>query len=258
MTSPDPFADLRIPSDYGRNPRRPKFSGSRRARRRRAEPRRHDAAARTGDGRGVARDETKRGRRRAAAARLGLPQHPPSSRDHPAQARGRAIDRRDPRRQRRAGIQRAPHGARRRHRDAGNAAADGGVRRLGGVSVAAGERRASSGSTCRTGAATASASSTSRGIGRKSRRRNASAKTRAAEASAEHSQEGIHYAVPFLLLGTGRRGTRSARAERAFAPRPFANGSSRRAARRSSSRCARSKCGRPRRTRSRCAFVPYR
>ncbi len=25
MTSPDPFADLRIPSDYGRNPRRPKF-----------------------------------------------------------------------------------------------------------------------------------------------------------------------------------------------------------------------------------------
>jgi zinc D-Ala-D-Ala carboxypeptidase len=26
MTSPDPFADLRIPSDYGRNPRRPKFN----------------------------------------------------------------------------------------------------------------------------------------------------------------------------------------------------------------------------------------
>jgi D-alanyl-D-alanine carboxypeptidase len=25
MTSPDPFADLRIPPDYGRNPRRPKF-----------------------------------------------------------------------------------------------------------------------------------------------------------------------------------------------------------------------------------------
>ena len=25
MTSPDPFADLRIPRDYGRNPRRPKF-----------------------------------------------------------------------------------------------------------------------------------------------------------------------------------------------------------------------------------------
>jgi len=25
MTSPDPFADLRIPSDYGRNPRRPRF-----------------------------------------------------------------------------------------------------------------------------------------------------------------------------------------------------------------------------------------
>jgi len=26
MTSPDPFADLRIPSDYGRNPRRPRFN----------------------------------------------------------------------------------------------------------------------------------------------------------------------------------------------------------------------------------------
>jgi D-alanyl-D-alanine carboxypeptidase len=26
MTSSDPFADLRIPSDYGRNPRRPRFS----------------------------------------------------------------------------------------------------------------------------------------------------------------------------------------------------------------------------------------
>ena len=25
MTSPDLFADLRIPSDYGRNPRRPRF-----------------------------------------------------------------------------------------------------------------------------------------------------------------------------------------------------------------------------------------
>ena len=184
--------------------------------------------------------QTRSRRRRAITARLGVPQHrttrPTSS---------GASSRRDSRSSEILAVNAAP-GFSEHHTGEAVDIATPGTRPLtaefdgsAAFRLAASERRQRSVSACRTGAAIASGSCTSRGIGRKSSAGAAPQRRERLKLEPTIHQQGDRSMHLRLLRCSRPWAPRSRCSPRARTPpRRFASGNSRRAARRSSSRCA--------------------